>query len=123
VLKTVNNFVACRPFEPLQVQQVNKHELAVITKKAQVVGLNVCYDSRGDGGNKPYFYLSPGDVVYVKSSCVNSPWAKEKLTFQNGNIKGEFILVPFSEIVMVGIEDISKKAYKEEAASEEIGAN
>ena len=122
MLTTVNNFVACLPFEQDQVQEVNKSGLAVLAKKAQVVGLSVCYDSRGDGGSKPYLYLSAGDTVYVKASCVNAPWAKEKLTFQNSNIKGEFILVPFAEIVLIGRDCLSKMKDKD-IEKEEARAN
>ena len=98
-LVTVNRFVACQPFEKQVEKEVNKKKLAVAGygQKPSVTELFV-YRGTEVGSE---FYVGNDDVVFVKSTCVNSQWAKDVFTFNGIDDSVEFILVPLSEIVFI----------------------
>ena len=95
--KTINNKVACYPFEPGQITDISKKKLATVTGESKVVELFVCYETEITDG----LYVGENDVIFVKTASVNSSWAKEKFTFQGVEGSVEFILVPVREIVLI----------------------
>ena len=96
-LVSKNNVVACQPFEQEQAKAVNTKKLAVVGQKSQLVELFVRYGTE-IGDEK---YVGENDVIFVRASCLNLPWAKEKFTFQGVENSAEFILVPVGEIVLI----------------------
>jgi hypothetical protein len=99
-LVTVNKFVACRVFPKEAVQEGNKKKLAVsgYGQKPSVIDLCVLWGN--DENSEPR--VTEDDSIWVKSTCVNAPWAKELFIFKTLDDQSvEFILVPTSEIVFV----------------------
>lgn len=94
---SVNNFVVCKPFK--EVKTTTKGSLALVSKKSELIPLYPIYPTEFVGSSvQP---ITDMDTIYVRSECMNKPWAKEVFTYAGVGNSDTFILVPASEIVMI----------------------
>lgn len=97
-LQSLNNMVACRPFQK-EVEEIHdKRKLASISKYVTLAPLVTAMSfEMGD------IVFSAGDTVYVKGDRCNAAWAKEQFQVEgflnNDGNPIKFILVPVSEII------------------------
>lgn len=86
-MKTINNFVACAPFQTTSIRAEVKRGVALIQQKHELTKLKVVLPSRDDR----YF---PGDDIWVLGEAMKHAYAEQ--VFQQDGIS--FILVPYDVI-------------------------
>ncbi len=105
---TSHNGVICRPFKEVVKKVASGSSLALGQhKKTTLVGLEVVVAFESVNELDPD--LKVGDVVFVKGDRVTQEWAKAIMTSEE--VEGEFIVVPFNEVVFVKETEVKQNWY------------
>ena len=111
-MTTLNNLVACTPFKKSYNETVMKGKVLLSNQNNTLEELKVLIDAHTINGQFDAI-LTAGTPVYVKGDHYKQPWATSKYTLpsltqeiekdgKKETVLIEFILVPFSEIIMKG---------------------
>lgn len=111
-MRTINKQIICKPFAKPHNEQVMKGKVATIKTGSVLEGLEVLVDAHiADGDYEAE--VKAGQIIYVRADRYVSNWGKDRCTcqellFTSETVDGkevkkpvEFILVPFSEVILV----------------------
>lgn len=97
-MKSTGGTLACKPFAEKSVKPFQNKGFISVSQKTELTELTVIYGNSGVSGVP--FAVSAGQKVWVKGESFSTPWAKAILRVPG--TEEEVILVPYSEIVLLG---------------------
>ncbi len=94
-METLNNKVACTPFEKRSVEIENKSAFATVKSKVDLVPLTVVLPAEASL-HSLFLTFEPTDTVWVKGESIKLAWSGE--VYEVGGKR--FILVPVESILL-----------------------